>query len=52
MIRIAQPAPRVDLEEYKRRVFTTVRRYRLVEMDDVVYVAVSGGRTRAQLLPS
>ncbi|MEM1597285.1 MAG: ATP-binding protein [Pyrobaculum sp.] len=44
MIRIAQPAPRVDLEEYKRRVFSTIRRHRLVEMGVVVYVAVSGGK--------
>jgi tRNA(Ile)-lysidine synthase TilS/MesJ len=32
------------LEAYRRRVFSTIRRYRLVEMGDVIYVAVSGGK--------
>lgn len=40
---MVRPQP-VDLEAYRRRVFSTIRRYRLVEMGDVIYVAVSGGK--------
>lgn len=40
---MVRPQP-VDLETYRRRVFSTIRRYRLVEMGDVIYVAVSGGK--------
>jgi tRNA(Ile)-lysidine synthase TilS/MesJ len=40
---VVRPQP-VDLEAYRRRVFSTIRRYRLVEMGDVIYVAVSGGK--------
>lgn len=43
VVKIKRPYP-VDLEGYKKRVFSTIRRYRLVEMGDVVYVAVSGGK--------
>jgi tRNA(Ile)-lysidine synthase TilS/MesJ len=42
-IKVVRPQP-VDLEAYRRRVFSTIRRYRLVEMGDVIYVAVSGGK--------
>ncbi len=42
-ITVNKPLP-IDLENYKRRVFSTIRRYRLVEMGDVIYVAVSGGK--------
>jgi tRNA(Ile)-lysidine synthase TilS/MesJ len=42
-IKVVRPQP-VDLETYRRRVFSTIRRYRLVEMGDVIYVAVSGGK--------
>jgi len=40
---VVRPQP-VDLEAYRRRVFSTIRRYRLVETGDVIYVAVSGGK--------
>ena len=43
-IRIAVTKQGVDLGSYRRRVFETIRRYRLVEMGDVIYVAVSGGK--------
>ena len=42
-IKVVRPQP-VDLEAYRRRVFSTIRRYRLVETGDVIYVAVSGGK--------
>ena len=42
-VRIKRPFP-VDLDRYRKRVFSTIRRYRLVEMGDVIYVAVSGGK--------
>jgi tRNA(Ile)-lysidine synthase TilS/MesJ len=42
-IKVVRPQP-ADLEAYRRRVFSTIRRYRLVEMGDVIYVAVSGGK--------
>ena len=42
-IKVVRPQP-VDLETYKRRVFFTIKKYRLVEMGDVIYVAVSGGK--------
>lgn len=44
MISIRVPTREVDLDTYRRRVFETIRRYRLVEMGDVIYVAVSGGK--------
>jgi len=43
-IRIAVTKQGVDLGSYRRRVFETIRRYRLVGMGDVIYVAVSGGK--------